>query len=135
MPRTSSWFIRTALAYMAAGFTLGALMLANKGVSFYPPLWRTMTIHMELLMMGWLVQLALGVAFWILPRFTRGAPRGNERLIQLAFVLINLGIGLVCADTFFTTPGLVLTGRLAELGAILLFVAGTWRRVRPTVPG
>ena len=137
MPRLSCWFVRAALAYLATGFTLGALLLANKGLGWAPQLWRFLPVHMELLLMGWLVQLAMGMAFWILPRFPQGATRGNETLIWLAFVLINLGIGWVVAETIFSVQGLVFVGRVAEIGGILLFLLGSWRRVRslPNVAG
>jgi len=134
MPRLSCWFVRAALVYLAVGFTLGAFMLANKGLGLAACLWRTLPIHRELLLMGWLVQLAIGVAFWILPRFSQGAPRGNETTIWLAFILLNLGIGLVAAETVLTVPGLVWIGRIVEIGGVLAFVVGSWRRVRPTSP-
>ena len=49
MPRLSRWFIRCALIYLALGFTFGALMLFNKGVPFYPALWRLLPTHVEFL--------------------------------------------------------------------------------------
>ncbi len=132
MPRLSCWFIRFALAYLAAGFILGAFLLANKGLNLWPWIWRLLPVHIELLLMGWLVQLALGVAFWILPRFSRGAPRGNEPLIWLAFVLVNLGISWVAVETIFAFQGLAWVGRMAEAGGVAAFVIGSWRRVRPS---
>jgi len=133
MPRLSGWFVRAALAYLAVGFTLGALILAEKGVSYAPMLWRYLPVHYELLLVGWLIQLALGVAFWILPRFPQGAPRGNEALIWLSFALLNLGIACVVAETVLSIQGLRLVGRAIESGGVLAFVWGSWRRVRPTV--
>ena len=131
MPRLSCWFVRAALIYLAAGFTLGACLLANKGLGFYPPTSASLQAHMELLLVGWLIQLAMGMVFWILPRFPHGAPRGNEALIWLAFVSINLGIGCVVAEAFFPVRGLTFVGRVAEVLGILFFVLGSWRRVRP----
>ena len=131
MPRLSCWFIRSALLYLAAGFTLGALLLAHKGLGFSPLMWRLLPLHMEMLLVGWFLQLAMGVAFWILPRFVQGPPRGNEKLAWLAFTLLNLGIGCALTDAIFLVQGLALAGRVAELGAVILFVLGAWRRVRP----
>ena len=132
MPRLSCWFIRAALIYLAVGFTLGALLLAHKGLGFSPLMWRLLPFHMEMLLLGWFMQLAMGVAFWILPRFVHSAPRGNEKLSWFAFVLVNLGIGCVLAEATFLVQGLALAGRVAELGGVLLFVLGAWGRVRPT---
>lgn len=131
MPRLSCWFIRAALIYLATGFTLGALMLSDKGAASFPWIWKWLPVHMELLLAGWMVQLAMGMAFWILPRFTQGAPRGNESLVWLGFALFNLGIGLVVADKVFDVQGLAAVGRMVEVGGVLLFVNGLWRRVKP----
>ena len=48
MPRPSVWLIRSALVYLATGFTFGALMLSNKGLRVDPMLWRLLPAHIEL---------------------------------------------------------------------------------------
>ena len=100
MPRLSVWFVRASLIYLLAGFTLGALMLAQDGISYYPAIIAVLPVHMEFLLVGWLVQLALGVAFWIFPRFGLGLPhsRGNEKLIWVSFVLLNAGVLIVALE-------------------------------------
>ena len=50
-------------------------------------------------------------------------PKGNR--------LLNLGVGLAVAETVFTLKGLAWVGRVAEIGAVLAFVIGSWRRVKP----
>ncbi len=131
MPRLSVWFVRASLVYLLAGITLGALMLADKGIPFYPPIIAALPIHIEFLVAGWLIQLAFGVAFWILPRFGTGAPRGNERLIWVAFVLLNLGV-LTAALQLWLPPALLI-GRTVEVAAVVLYIMGSWRRVKPMV--
>ena len=69
MPKLSCWFIRAALLHLALGITFGMLILLHKATPFYPPLWRLLSLHIELLLFGWTVQLVMGVAFWIFPRF------------------------------------------------------------------
>ena len=130
MPRLSGWFVRASLVYLAFGFTLGAILLANKALGFYTNAWRLLPIHIEMLLIGWFVQLAVGVAFWILPRLSGSAPRGNQTLVWLAFCLINVGIVLVCIEAIISLPVLLLVGRLAEFAGVLAFVTGSWRRVK-----
>lgn len=129
MPRPSVWFVRASLVYLLLGFAFGAMILAQKGIPYFPPVWNLFPIHMEFLLIGWFAQLAMGVAFWILPRFSRGQPRGNVTLIWLSFALMNLGI--LFSTLYLWLPAATLIGRAAEAGAGILFAIGLWRRVKP----
>ena len=107
MPLVSVWFIRSALLYLLAGFTLGALLLASKGLALPPELWRWLSVHLELLLVGWLVQLVMGVAYWIFPRFgMTPQARGREGLAWLALVLLNGGVWIACLGMLRDRPGL-----------------------------
>ena len=129
MPRLSQWIIRTAFIYLILGFTVGALLLAHKGISLHPSLWGWLPAHIEFLLLGWVVQLTMGVAFWILPRYWQKPQRPNVVLVQIAFVLLNVGIWLVIAGTTFRAGRWVLfLGRVTELGAIVAFASHGWRR-------
>lgn len=131
MPRLSIVFIRASLVYLLVGFLFGALILAEKGVSYYPPVWNLFPVHIEFLLIGWLVQLAMGVGFWIFPRFGFGLPgaRGNETLVWISLVCINAGIGMVSLQRW--VPWASSLGRLLELMAALIYVMGLWPRVKP----
>ncbi len=132
MPRYSVWAVRAALLYLALGFTLGALLLFHKGIPISGALWAVLPLHIEALLVGWTVQLAIGVAFWILPRFRKPPKRGNERLAWLSFGLLNLGVWLVGLGPLLAPTGpLVLGGRLAEVLAGIAFVLHAWPRVKP----
>ncbi len=130
MPRLSRLYVRAALVYLLAGFTIGALMLANKGVPFLPVIWRWLPAHIESLLVGWTLQLALGVAFWVAPRFWQPPRRGNETGARLAFGLLNAGILLVIAASLSPLPSWSLPlGRLLELAAVIAFAVHLWGRV------
>lgn len=92
MPRLSVIFVRASLIYLLLGFSIGGLMLANKGILISPAIWALLPLHIEFALMGWMIQLAMGVMFWILPQFQKGPPRGDERLVGLALILVNVGI-------------------------------------------
>jgi hypothetical protein len=133
MPRLSVWFIRCALVYLLLGFTLGGLLLANKGIPLVPWIWGLLPAHIEFVLVGWTLQLVLGVAYWILPRFSRGSRRGNQPLAWAAFWLLNSGIaGSVLALLFPSYSWPVFAARLAETAAILAFAVHAWPRVKPT---
>ncbi len=131
MPRLSVYFIRAALIHALLGFTVGALLLANKGIMFSPAIWSLLPLHIEFAFIGWMVQLAMGVAFWILPRFSSSSPRGNEKLAWAAFVLLNTGIFFVVIQSLFGVNGFALTGRIMELLGLAAFAAGNWKRIKP----
>jgi len=130
MPRLSVWFIKASLLYLATGFTLGALMLINKGVRLYPLFWRLLPAHIEVLLVGWIAQLAMGMAFWILPRFQ--SSRGNVRPAWAAFWLLNSGLLLVALGALAgAPPWTMLAGRLVEVAAVVAFALNAWPRVKP----
>ena len=132
MPRLSVWFVRTALSYLALGFTFGALLLANKGVSLHPLTWRLLPAHIEFLLIGWTVQLAFGVAFWILPRWR--LQRGDVRPAWAALVLLNAGVWLVAIAPFVAqSPLFAPVGRTLEAAAAFAFALHAWPRIKPWV--
>jgi heme/copper-type cytochrome/quinol oxidase subunit 1 len=121
--------IRAALLALTVGATLGALMLATPGAAGVVR-WRP--LHAELLLVGWTIQLAFGVAYWILPRFRSGPERGHEALGWAAFALVNVGVLLVGLGRSAAGGEMwALAGRSAEGLAAAAFVAQAWPRVKP----
>lgn len=130
MPPLSIFFVRSALLHLAIGFSIGALMLANKGTGFAAWLWRLRAAHTEILLVGWLIQFALGIAFWIAPRFWEKPVRGNVAGARWAFVLLNLGVWLIALSAFTNWPDrLVFAGRVVEIGAAVAFAWHLWPRI------
>ena len=130
MPRLSRWFIRTALVYLLVGFSLGALILANKGFLFLPALWRWLPVHIEFVLVGWTLQFIMGVAFWILPRFS--SFRGDERPVWAAYALINLGVLFAGLGPLLVAPSVIVPlGRMLEVMAVVGFAVNAWPRVKP----
>lgn len=129
MPFLSRLYIRIALIYLLIGFTLGALLLSHKGVFIDAWLWRLRLAHIELLLVGWTLQLIMGVAFWILPRWWQPPIRGNVLGAWLAFFLINLGVWLVIVGGWMFSEPLILTGRVLETTAVITFAHHAWQRV------
>jgi hypothetical protein len=131
VPTVSVWFIRSALLYLLAGFTLGGLMLAAKGVALPPGVWRWLPVHLELLLVGWLVQLVMGVAYWIFPRFgMTPAARGREGLAWLALVLLNGGVWAASVGMLRDWTGFTVAGRAAEVLAAACLALNVWTRTR-----
>ena len=145
MPRLSQLLIRTALVWLAIGYTVGGAVLLNKGVPLQPWLWTLRAAHIHMLLVGWTVQLACGVAFWILPRLDASGARGNEYLVWGCYAALNSGVVLGAvydplaaldhssAWPIFRLLWMVLPALmgLLYLLAAVLFVAHVWPRVVP----
>lgn len=95
----------------------------------YEP-WNWLPVHIELLLFGWVVQLTMGVAFWIMPRYWKKPRRGNTKGAYLALVLLNAGIWMVAlTPVLWLDPRVSVTGRLLETGAVITFAHAIFPRV------
>jgi hypothetical protein len=131
VPLLSVLFVRTALAWLACGALMGALLLAGKAVPMPAMVFRLFPLHAEGILVGWMVQFAMGVAWWILPRYPRLPERGPSAPVWLAWVLLNVGV-LVAGAGRSAAAGsaVVVTGRAAELLAAVAFAIAAWPRVK-----
>ncbi len=150
MPTTSRVTIKASIIYLAVGATLGALLFINRWLPLGPAIPVLKITHAHFLVIGWLTQLILGVAWWLFPPLKigreRGAgparrhgqeQRGSEPLFWLTAALLNLGTllrGLGPAlytwtrvEAFTVLAGL---SGLLLLAAAIAFVVNLWQRVR-----
>jgi hypothetical protein len=138
--RVSILYTRAALIWLVAGVTLGALMLSDSLVPGSWRLWFAPT-HGHMLFVGWFLQFAIGVAYWLLPRKRNTSlPYGyNERIATAGIALLNLGLGVrVIAEPLgragydSTAQHLALAlSSVLQLAAILIIVAQIWKRLIP----
>jgi len=140
MDPVSVRLVRASLLWLVAGFTLGALMLSDALVPGDWRLWFAPT-HGHILFVGWFLQFAVGVAYWLLPRKrTPERPFGyHERPAFAAFGLLNAGLLLrVLAEP----PDRVGNGgdlvdwvlavsAILQLAAIIIVASQIWPRVVP----
>ncbi|MFN8499995.1 MAG: hypothetical protein U0641_19245 [Anaerolineae bacterium] len=137
MPPLGRLMVRTALVWLLVGFTLGGLVLANKGLGWWPTLWRFRASHAHILLVGWMVQFSVGVAFWILPRLPGGS-RGRETLVRLGYIALNAGVACGFLYDLLVASLDASLARFLPLAAGALYVAAfgllagqLWPRVLP----
>lgn len=138
MDRLSIVMVRCSLMWLLAGIAIGSLMLVDRGIPGDWRLWMSPS-HAHMLFVGWLVQLALGVAYWLMPRKrTPERPLGyHEGLAISGSVALNVGLALrvIAAPVERTGRGdpvtlVLLTGSAAlQTLAIVLFVSQLWPRI------
>jgi nitric oxide reductase large subunit len=132
MPLLSRIMIRSALLWMGATSTLGALLLLQKGLLLVVGAWAFRSAHVHMALFGWIVQLACGVAFWILPRLDSAGSRGDERPVWVCWGLLNAGVLLVLTAPIAApvAGALHLVAALCHAGAVAAFALHAWPRVR-----
>lgn len=132
MPLLSRLYIRTALVWLVVGATLGGVILWSK-VSPVPGAWNWLAAHISLLTWGWLLQLTLGVAYWILPRF--GAERPRSYLAAVAYAVLNAALLLAAFADLLGRPWAAAAGGWLQLFALAAFLLHAWPRARRSAYG
>lgn len=129
MPTPSRWMIKASMLYMLTGFIIGALILISKVYPAYSSVWSLLSIHIEVSIFGWIIQLTMGTAYWILPRYLKTKSRGNPRLAMAMVGMLNLGI-LINLFSYLDmlSSSATILGRILEIGAVVLFVILHWNR-------
>lgn len=130
MPALATWAIRLALIHLTAAVALGGWLLAARGVPTLPRATWLLPVHLELALLGWTVQLAMGVAYWILPKHQAGLPRGPLAPAVGAILVFNLGVLAVVAAAVAGSEALALAGRLGQLGGIAMFALLALPRIK-----
>ena len=67
MPITSRAFVKASILYLGLGAILGALMLINRSIPLGSWVAYVRVSHVQILVVGWLTQLIMGVAWWLFP--------------------------------------------------------------------
>jgi len=140
MDPLSSLMLRASFTWLVAGLATGAAMLTDRALPGQWRLWMAPS-HAHMLFVGWFLQFAIGVAYWLMPR-RRSAERPlgyGERAALLAVIALNLGLVLRIIAEPAERAGLANDVTLALLGAsallqvaaALVFVTQLWPRVGP----
>lgn len=138
MDRLSIVMVRCSLIWLLAGVVIGGLMLIDRGIPGDWRLWMAPS-HGHMLFVGWLVQFALGIAYWLMPR-KRSAehPLGyRERPALAAVIALNIGLMMRVTgeplertgDENALTLALLGGSSVLQVTAIALFIGQLWPRI------
>jgi hypothetical protein len=130
-------YLRTAFIFLALGLLGGLwieLQLATGGTISHG----MVVAHVHVLLVGFLLMMIFGTAFWLFPRSGRGQPIGPyPNLVGFAYVLLAGGTLIRAVTEFFdlelTAPawGYVRLGASAcQVAGIVIGIVALWRRVR-----
>jgi hypothetical protein len=142
MPHQARLFVKTGLLYFVLTFVLGAALLLLE--AFVQPIPGVFAIeHAHLGDVGWLANLVIGIALWMLPlnreRFPETQGRYPSAVVYACFILLNGGLVLrLLAEPWFLLGGrpapaaaALALSAVAQPLAVMLFVFVAWQRVRP----
>ncbi len=140
MPQIVRWFIRTSAIYLVLTFLLGAIFLYHNWlVGPVPRPWIIAHLHAGLV--GWLVNIVIGVGLWMFPlnkeEFPAGGGRYPPALARFCYLGLNIGLAVrLVADLLFAHTGNHFMGALMALAGIpqvaaaAIFLYVVWKRVR-----
>lgn len=135
MPLIVRWYLRTALMMFLLALLVGFLQTLSGVFSFSTS--GLVPVFFHLLMVGWVTQFILGIALWMLPKYSMEKPRANENLSWAAYILLNAGLLFrVISEPFHTISPEAIWGWLLVTSALLQWLAGcfyvfnAWRRVK-----
>jgi hypothetical protein len=144
MPPLVRLYIKTSFAYFVAGFVLLALILLDRWLDVGPWLKAVEASQVHLLVVGWITQLSVGVAYWMFPRLRKEdgpRPRGSNALAWVVYLCLNAGLLLrLGADPFYLMTGQSWLAALVALAGLLQAAAAVgfgwliWARIRPMEP-
>jgi len=141
MPREARVFVKAGLLYLALTFALGGVLLMFEALGRSVPYVFSVE-HAHLGEVGWLVNIVIGIALWMLPlnreRFPTTQGRYPTAVVCACFVLLNSGLVLrLIAEPWYQLGGntpvaaaLLALAAIAQPAAIALFVCVAWQRVR-----
>lgn len=140
MDRVSVVMIRASLVWLLVGALVGAAMMIDEVL---PGAWRVWMgpTHGHMLFVGWFVQFAIGVAYWLFPRRRSPTqPLGYHETIAFAAIgVLNLGLILRVVAEPAQRSGhdgdwivIVLGGSaVCQVAAFVILVRQMWKRVIP----
>jgi len=125
MPTLTVWSLRAALTWLVVAFTLGALLLVDKGIGTHMLSAAWLDVHIHTVLVGWLVQAVFAIGYWMLPRF--GRERTRAWLAATSIVLLNAAVLMASLAPWFRINGLVV---VLETVGVVLYAAHIWPRVK-----
>ncbi len=128
MPTVSIFFIRWSLIQLGIASTIGLILLISKATGGWMWIWNFKNLHTEGMWIGWIINLVLGTAWWIMPKRPDFPDKyGYAWLAWLSFIFAQID----WLYRFFLEPNFApFFIRLTPFLAILFFVMGIWPRLK-----
>lgn len=131
-------FIKTAIAFLAAGLLLGGWMIVQRDLLGGVPSEYLRSAHTHAVLAGFGMMMIMGVALWLFPRPARDDTRYRPERVALSYWLTTLGTtGRVAGEVLHAWTSAswlawsIVVAALAQMAGMLLFFWAIWPRIRP----
>lgn len=121
-------FIKSGLAWLSAGVTLGLAMAIHRPWGIYRP------AHLHMNLLGFVAMMISGVAYHVIPRFT-GHALHSRRLAGVHLWIANIGLALIVSGFVLGPHGgrvgayALAAGALLSATGLYSFVFNLWRTI------
>jgi heme/copper-type cytochrome/quinol oxidase subunit 1 len=131
-------YIKTGVAFLAAGLVLGVYMLARRELDGAWPNPYLVTAHTHAILVGFLMFMILGVALWLFPRTKADDPRYHPGRVAAAYWILLVGsvarfageLARPWVAATWLRWTVVVAGTAQAVGLLVYFWA-MWPRIRP----
>jgi len=130
-------FLKTAIAFLVTGLTIGGWMLVERELSgrFASPY--LTSAHTHAILVGFVMMMILGVALWMFPRPAKGDTRYNPRLAETAYWMLTTGTAVRVVGELLHSHSdatwlrwMIIVAGLTQIAGLLTFFATMWSRIR-----
>jgi heme/copper-type cytochrome/quinol oxidase subunit 1 len=131
-------FIKTAIAFLGLGLAIGVWLLVRRELTGQHPNPYETSAHTHALLVGFVMEMILGVALWLFPRPDKTDTRYSPLLTTIAYWALTAGTLVRVVAELLRAQGprpelaaAIIAGGIAQTSAILLFFYTMWSRIRP----
>lgn len=131
-------YMKTAIAFLLIGLTIGGRMLVQREfLNEYPGPYE-ISAHTHAIFVGFVMMMILGVALWLFPRPDKADSRYRPALVEAAYWCIAVGTGsrvlgellrAVVDAAWLLRWAIVISGFL-QIAGLALFFYTMWSRIR-----
>lgn len=131
-------YIKTGIAFLALGLTLGTYMLVVRELGGRWPHPYLVSAHAHAVLVGFVMFLILGVALWLFPRAPKGDTQYRPERVAAAYWILTVATAArFVAETsraWWDAPELswiVVFGGAGQAVGLLVYFWAMWPRIRP----
>lgn len=131
-------YIKTALVFFVMGLTLGGWITFLQ-VTGKPIAHSLISVHTHLLLVGFMIMLIMGVAYWMFPRPAKDDYRYSPDLAAINYWFLTVGVILRSVSELVASANswrgfiiIAAAGTLFQIIGGFIFAYNIWTRIRPT---